>query len=370
MRVLHVLAERGFAGGENQLLATLAHLQKSGIESTIVLNEDARFRAHARGLGLQIHDMKIRNNADLSAAVRLRGLFRRLRPDLIHFADSRAHKVGAVAGLWCSELAPRIVTRRMDYALKPGPLRRWLYGRAVNAVVVISEAVREVVLKLGIDPTMVHLIHEGVDTARLGRVREAGRRRSAREQLGLEASDICGVTTASLHIRKGHDVLIDALGKVRVPDGRRIVWILAGEGPERRALEQRSRGLGQSAVVRLPGQVEDVTILLAAADLFCLASRHEGLGVALLEAMAAGVPSIAAKVGGMAESLVSGETGLHVAVGDAQGLARAIETVIGEPAVARRFADGGRRRTAEHFDVRAMGELTVGLYRRVAGRQT
>ena len=139
------------------------------------------------------------------------------------------------------------------------------------------------------------------------------------------------------------------------------------EGPVRRALELAARDLVPSVEVRLPGQVKDVTNLLAAADLFCLPSRHEGLGVALLEAMAAGVPCIASRVGGMAESLVSGETGLHVAVGDAEGLARAFETVIGDPAAARRFADGGRRRMADHFDVRAMGELTLGLYRRVAG---
>ncbi len=255
MRVLHVLAEKGLAGGENQLLAMLAHLQKSGVDSIVALNGDARLRPHVEGLGLETHEVKIRHNADFVAAARLRGLFRRLEPDLIHFADSRAHKVGALAGLWTSDLPPRIATRRMDYPLKPGPFRRWLYGRAVTAVVVISAAVRDVVLKLGIDPTNVHLIHEGVDTARLAELREPSRRRAAREQLGLGENDICGITTASLHVRKGHDVLVRALGAVQVPLGRRIVWIFAGEGPERGALEKTSSALPDSAVVRLPGAI-------------------------------------------------------------------------------------------------------------------
>ena len=370
MRILHVLAEKGFAGGENQLLATLVHLQQCGVESVIALNPTARFRPHAEDLGLQIHEVRIRNNIDVVGALALRKLFRRLRADLIHFTDSRAHKVGALAGLWRAKLPPRIVTRRMDYPLKPGPYRRWLYGSAVDAVVVISTAVREVVLNLGVDPQQVHLIYEGVDTERLGGLRGESSRRAARRELGLEEGDLCGVTAASLHVRKGHDVLVRALGKVGVPEGRRLVWIFAGEGPEREALRQAVEGLGDAVSVRLPGQVKDVETLLSAADLFCLPSRYEGLGVALLEAMAAGVPCVASRVGGMAESLIHRETGLHVPVGDEDALARAIQSLIDDPELARRLADGGRRRTAEQFDVRIMGESTLRLYRQLAGVQT
>lgn len=368
MRVLHVVAERGFAGGENQLLATLTHLRRSDIESVIALNTDARFRPHAEALGLEVHEVGIGNNADLFGAARLRHLFRDLQPDLIHFADSRAHKVGALAGVWSRGLPPRIVTRRMDYPLKSGPYRRWLYGRAVNAVVVISAAVRDVVLGLGIDPAMVHLIPEGVDTAGLAGLRAPEVRGPARSRLGLRDEDICGMTAASLHVRKGHDVLLSALRRIRLPAGRRIVWICAGDGPEREPLQRASRDLPDPVSLRLVGQVADVRPLLSAADLFCLPSRYEGLGVALLEAMAGGVPCIASRVGGMAESLVDGETGLHVEVGDAAGLARAIEALIGDPVLASRLADAGRIRTAEHFDVRLMGDRTAELYRRVAQR--
>ena len=369
MRILHVVAEKGFAGGENQLLATLVHLQRSGVESVIALNPTARFRPHAEDLGLEIHEVRIRNNIDVVGAVALRRLFRRVAADLIHFADSRAHKVGALAGLWGAKLPPRIVTRRMDYPLKPGPYRRWLYGGAGDAVVVISTAVREVVLKLGVDPQRVHLIYEGVDTARLGSLRGESSRRAARRQLGLEEEDLCGVTMASLHVRKGHDVLVGALGVVCVPRGRRLVWIFAGDGPEREALEQAVKGLEGNISVRLPGQVQDIETLLSAADLFCLPSRYEGLGVALLEAMAAGVPCVATRVGGMAESVIDRQTGLHVPVGDEEARARAIESLIDDPELARRLADGGRRRTAEQFDVQIMGESTLRLYRQVAGLQ-
>jgi glycosyltransferase involved in cell wall biosynthesis len=177
------------------------------------------------------------------------------------------------------------------------------------------------------------------------------------------------VTVASLHVRKGHDVLVGALGKVCVPAGRRLVWIFAGEGPERATLRQAVEGLGDAVSVRLPGQMKDVEMLLSAADLFCLPSRYEGLGVALLEAMAAGVPCVASRVGGMAESVIDGETGLHVPVGDEAALARAIESLIDDPQLARRLADGGRQRTAEQFDVRIMGESTLRLYRQLAGVQ-
>ena len=297
MRILHVLAERGFSGGENQLLATLRYLQAQGHEQILAVNVGAAFKQSAVDLGLACHDLRFRNNYDPLAAFALRRLYQRVAPDLIHLACSRSHKIGSLAGAFSGSLPPRVVTRRMDYPIRDTWFHRWVYGSAVDAVVAISQGVREAILKIGVDPSTVHLINEGVDTGCLGGLRDPEKRRAARSRLGLSDEDIFGVTTASLHVRKAHDVLLTALAKVQVPAGRRVVWLFGGDGPQREALKAQAAQLPGNLEVRIPGQIDYVQDALAAADMFCLPSHYEGLGVALLEAISTGVPCIATRVG-------------------------------------------------------------------------
>jgi glycosyltransferase involved in cell wall biosynthesis len=368
LRILHVLAERGFSGGENQLLATLRYLQASGHEQLLVLNERGRFQAHARDLGLEFSEQRFRNNFDRLAARSLRRRYCEVAPDLIHLACSRSHKIGALATVFGKSLPPRVVTRRMDYPIAKTAFHRWIYGGAVQGVVAISEGVRAAILALGIDPAMVYLINEGVDTASFGALRQPARRAAARARLELADGDIFGVTTASLHVRKAHELLLRALAGLTLPRDRRLVWLFGGDGPERARLTAQAAQLPAGIEVRIPGQIDDVPEALAAADLFCLPSRYEGLGVALLEALASGVPCIASRVGGMREVLVSGESGIHFEVGDVAGLSQAIQLVVDRPEWAAALGEAGMRGARERFDVGLMGRATEALYLRLAGR--
>lgn len=373
MRILHVLAERGFSGGENQLLATVRHLQAGGHEQHMVLDPRASFRGCAEQLEIPWTELRFRGNYDLIAARRLRRRIDEVRPDLVHLACSRSHKIGALATLFGrrNALPPRVVTRRMDYPIGNTPFRRWIYGRAVSAVVVISAGVRDAVLAVGVDPGRVHLIHEGVATRELASLRAPERRAAARARLGLDAATFFGVTNASLHRRKAHEVLLEALAGLDLPSGKRLVWLFGGDGPERAALQARAAELSSGIEVRIPGRIDYVQEALAAADAFCLPSRYEGLGVALLEAMASGVPCIASRVGGMREVLESGVSGLHVEPGDVAGLRAAVQSLVVDASLAARLGAAGSERARDLFDVTRMGEQTEALYRAVcAGSAT
>jgi glycosyltransferase involved in cell wall biosynthesis len=250
----------------------------------------------------------------------------------------------------------------MDYPIGNTWFRRWIYRRGVDGVVAISQGVLEAILAVGVDRSKVHLINEGVDTRHFGELRAADRRAVARQKLGLGDNDIFGVTTASLHIRKAHDVLLEALTKVVVPSGKRIVWLFGGDGPERSKLLSQAEQLPEQFDIRIPGQIDYVDDALAAADLYCLPSRYEGLGVALLEAVATGVPCIASRVGGMREVLESGVSGLHVEVEDVGGLRAAIQGLVDDPALAERLGASGMQRAKDRFDISLMGHKTETLY--------
>lgn len=381
MRILHVLSERGFSGGEHQLGYLLGHLKAQGHESVVVLNPRARFATMCADLGLDVHRVRMRNDADLIAVARLRRLFRQLQPDLIHLACSRGHKLGAHAALWMRNRPPLVATRRMDYPLGKSRYRRWLYGRAVDAVVAVSQGVRREVLAVGVPPERVHCIHDGVDEQRLAPLRKSTRRAAMRAELGVR-DEVVGLTSASLHRRKGHDVLLQALSALDLSEGRArhggvgssgLLWIIAGDGPERSTLEAQAASLGllegnvardaaRPVRVRFVGDVRPVDSLLAASDVFCLPSRKEGLGVALLEAMAAGLAVVGSRVGGIVEAIGGNGNGILVDVEDSVGLTLALESLCLDTERRERLGVGAAQRVRDNFTIRAMCEKTEALY--------
>lgn len=369
MRILHLLSERGYSGGEHQLAYLLEHLNDCGHESIFVLNPSARFEAKCRELGNEVRFVRMRNDADVVALWKLRRLFREIEPDLIHFACSRSHKIGAHASVGLRHLAPRVATRRMDYPLGRSRYRRWLYGRAVQAVVAVSEGVRREVLAVGVPEDHVHCIHDGVDAERLRDLRTSEHRARTRAQHGIADDALVGLTSASLHARKGQDLLIAALEGL---GDREIVWLIAGDGPERAALEDRARAAGMldpnaGRRVLFLGDVRPVDPLLATADLFCLPSRKEGLGVALLEAMAAGLACVGTGVGGILEAIENERSGLLFEVEDASGLRSALCRLVDDAELRGRLGAAAQQRVQDHFDIRRMCSRTEELYSRLAG---
>jgi glycosyltransferase involved in cell wall biosynthesis len=138
---------------------------------------------------------------------------------------------------------------------------------------------------------------------------------------------------------------------------------LVGEGPERAAVAAEARRLAAGRV-QLVGARRDIRELLASADLFVLSSRSEGLPISVLEAMAAGLPVVATDVGGLSELVVDGETGILVPAADPKALAEAVERLLLDPELRRRFGTASRRRAERRFDLPRFRDAHVRLYRR------
>ena len=162
---------------------------------------------------------------------------------------------------------------------------------------------------------------------------------------------------ARLVEQKDHRALVDAAPAIleRFPDVR---FVVVGDGPLHAELERRAGGLP----FEFTGAREDVPELLAGFDVFVFPSRFEGLCLAVIEAQAAGVPVVATPVGGIRETVVDGETGLLVPVGDRTGLAEAVGRLLDDPELAARLAAEARRRVRDRYSVERMVEETLRLY--------
>jgi len=174
------------------------------------------------------------------------------------------------------------------------------------------------------------------------------------------------IVVAKLMEQKGHVFLLRALPPLleRYPD---LHVLLVGDGPLRGALTAMIAGLQGRARVHLAGNRGDVSDLLAASDLFVLPSLWEGLPMALLEAMASGLPAVVTRVSGTAEVVVDGESGLLVPAGDIERLRAAIGMVLGDPDRARRMGRAARERVERSYSARAQAVRHSELYRRATG---
>ncbi|HYE86923.1 MAG TPA: glycosyltransferase, partial [Vicinamibacterales bacterium] len=172
------------------------------------------------------------------------------------------------------------------------------------------------------------------------------------------------VNVGALVGHKGQKFLIDAMPIVvrEVPDAHLVIF---GEGELRVPLEKQIRHLNLGKRVLLPGFREDVLSLVKSADLFVMSSITEGLGSAVLDAMAMGLAVVGTNAGGIPEAVVHEETGLLVEPGDARALAQAIVKMLKSASLRQQFGESGRRRVAEQFGVDRLVEGTLAVYHRL-----
>lgn len=355
LKILHVDPELAFGGGERQVAGLIRHLARRGHENVLAAAPGSRLASVIPAADARLHPLRIRNDLDLPAALRLRRLIAVESPHVVHFHTSRAHALSP----WLGRIAATrgVVTRRMDYALRRGWRTDLLYNRSVAAVVAISEEVRRRLVAAGVREQRISLIRSGVEPP-VGLPGPAGRA-AARQRFGLGDELAVGVV-AALERRKGHDVLLRAIAGLRGQPPIRC--LVCGDGSQRAALERLAQDLGIASCVRFLGEQRQVADVLAALDVFVMPSRHEGLGVAVLEAMAMGLPVVASAVGGIPEAVDAGHTGLLVPVEDATALGAAIDELARDLERARGMGVAGRARVLEKFSMDAMASGYQRLY--------
>jgi len=234
-----------------------------------------------------------------------------------------------------------------------------------TAVIHVSESQAREAEALRLAPAgRTHVIVNGVDVA--GLTAKAEPREAARAALGLADGELGIGIVARLDPIKAVDALLEAFARVAraLPRARLIV---IGDGPEAGRLHALTRSLGIDSRVRFTGAVPDAARLLGGLDLYVSASRREGLSLAVLEAMALGLPVVATRVAGHVDAVSDGVTGRLVATDEPRALAHALVSLLGEPAAARRaLGEAGRRRVEQRFGAERMAAETAALYRAVA----
>ena len=254
---------------------------------------------------------------------------------------------------WLAGVPARIATHHGIIENFPAwieKLHTWLVNAGIASVLVsVSGKTLEQAIHAGIRPECNTVIPNGI----LPVIIRSADRSEIRREIGLENGGPMLLSVGRLVYQKGHEYLVHAMPQVlrRYPRAKAVI---CGEGALRPDLERQIGELGLQSSVKLLGNRNDVGPFLASADLFVLPSRWEGLPVALLEAMGAGLPVVATRVEGVDEVVEDERQGLLVPPEDSDALASALLQLIGDPQLRSRMGEAARRRIQAHYTLDIM----------------
>ncbi len=350
LKILHIDPERAWGGGEAQVIGLLSYLSCRGHQNHLLCHPDGVLDKEARRIGIATSPIRIRNDLDLRPIFSLRRRIRTEGYDIVHFHTKRAHalSLGLTQGY---SGAKYVVTRRMDYPVRKNWYHRYLYNRQVDGIVAISEKIADILAEGGVRKEKIGVIYSGVDPAPFAEVREA-----------VPGSDAPVIgTVAVLEERKGHRYLLEAAALLK-RQGNRLTYRFAGEGSRRDELQGLVQKLGLQKEVSFLGFVSDVPRFLASIDLLVLPSLYEGLGVSVLEAMAAGRAVVASRVGGLPELVEDSVTGVLVPRKDSSALATAIAGLVSQRSLLKEMGKNAWERVEQNFTMERMAKQNEDYY--------
>jgi glycosyltransferase involved in cell wall biosynthesis len=345
-RVLFIAPNLRVGGAERQWSILLPGLRERGFDVRLAaLDGGGPFLEPIERAGVPADVVAMRHQADLGRLLRS-PVIRRFRPDTI---VSRA-----VSGMYVGHALARLRHARHVYnehrqvgmALSPrAKLMLDLLGRRVDLLLLVADDQATEWRQRGVPPQRIRVIANGVPVAHVADTRSA-----IRYELGLAADAVVVVIVAALRPEKRVADFVEAIRRAR-RSRPELHGVIVGDGPERPAIEAAAAETGS---VTLLGQRDDVPRILQAADVFALTSEYEAAPMAILEAMASGLPVVATDVGGVRRVVRDGDTGLLIAPRQPGRIAAALARLSGDEELRRTLGRNGADEHRRHWDARVM----------------
>jgi L-malate glycosyltransferase len=362
-RICHLI-EGSTAQATEPLAIQLMHHLRSGYRFSLVYLTESRVRPAELGeIGFPVHVIVARPGRTWESSRRLAQLLERKKIDLVHAHQSRALPCALIARVFYRRptiLLSEHLRRYPDCVSPKRVVVNRLFLEPRDRIVASSHSVREsLILNDGLPPTQVEVIYDGVHLPPRKWSEEDCS--ALRRDIGVHPDALLVLQSARFEIGQNHTLAIQAFEQV-VRALPRAVLVLAGEGPDRRIVEEtvRQRGLG-AHVVFLEDR-GDPDLLLASVDLLLVTASRDGTLADLTRALAAGKPVVATRVGGVAEVVEDRTCGLITAPGDYAGLAESIHRLGASPDLCQQFGRRARERAEALFSHATTRERYAKVY--------
>ena len=357
--VWYAIASFGFGGLEIRILEEAERLTQRGYHVTFICNPGSPIFAEASRRQFPVIGLAMRQCFDVMAIVRMMRLLRQVQPHILHVHTSRDHWIGGVAGRLAA--VPLVRTRHIGCAVSTNPFSSAIYRHLSDRIIASSQAIKQDLLRIPALPEeRVTVIAGG---ANLERFRASADGNHIKQEFQLQKGAPLIGCIARLDAPKGQQYLITALQDVvsRYPTAR---LLLIGEGPGRSILERQVVALGLEHHVTFTGFRRDVPDILAAMTVVAVPSTcPEAIPQIIIQTLAMGKPVVASRVGGVAELVIDGQTGLLVEPQDSGALAAALIWVLSHPKEAMDMARCGKVEVLARYSLDRDVDATEAVYR-------
>jgi glycosyltransferase involved in cell wall biosynthesis len=362
VKVLQVTTHINIGGIANYILNLSGGLKASGAD-VIVASSGGNLEDEFRSRGIPHRHLNIKTKFEFGpkvifSAFRLAGIVRAEKIDIIH-AHSRVSQVAAFFASLLTRV-PYVTTCHGYFKMRS----RKVFDTWGRLVIAISDAVKShLKYDLGVDSDRIRLIYSGVDIDKFDRHYSAAQKDEIKRDLGLKDAPVIG-NIGRLSQVKGQRFLVQAMAEI-INRRTDIQCLILGDGDERFALENLARSLNIKDHIYFISSTIDTSRLLAIMDVFVFPSIKEGLGIALLEAMAAGKACVASDIGGISDIMKEPSCGMLVAVGDTMAIAESVMTIFNNKTLRQTMGGNARRLVSEKFSLDAMIDNVIQLYKEV-----
>jgi glycosyltransferase involved in cell wall biosynthesis len=356
MNILHIDTETGFRGGELQVILLMEGLKDKGHKNFLITPKNSLLTKKASSFAEVIFPINPRRIFDVFNIFKICRFIDFSQADVLHLHTSHSLLIGGVAGR--IKDAPIVFTKRVDFPIKG----RFKYNRLTDKIIAISQAVKDVLIRGGIEEDKITVVHSGIDTKKFDGVQKA---EHLFREFNIPKKNLVVGTIAHLTDHKGHIYLLQAIPKIlkEIPN---CLFLFVGEGELKESLIGKARILGIKDRVIFTGFREDIPKILSILDLFVLPSHLEGLCTSLMDALYMQVPIVATTAGGIPEVIDNGRTGLLVPPKDPNALTEAVVKLMKDEDKKTVFAKRGKKKVSEKFTASKMVEGVEKVYLSIA----
>ncbi|MCB9480665.1 MAG: glycosyltransferase [Desulfobacteraceae bacterium] len=356
--VMHIDTDRQWRGGQQQGFYLHKKLLEKDISSVFLCQPGSLLNEKLESENLLYLTMKINGEADFLAGKKIAGICREKNINILHLHDAHA----MATGLWAKVFNPSLLlvgVRRVDYPIKKNIFSQYKYKSAkMTKIVAISDEIKRILIKDGIDESKIEVIKSGVDIDKFSNIEKS---LYLNEKLNLPDNAFIAGTVAALAGHKDYPTLLRAfqIAAGKIPN---LYFVSIGDGPDRDAIFRLRDELGLKDRFILRGFQKDVGNHLKNYDVFVLSSKTEGLGTSVMDAMAAGLPCICCKSGGIPELIDDGVNGLLVEKENPVFLADKIIEVFTEEKLRIELGKAAREKSSQ-FSIDKTVDENIELYK-------
>lgn len=358
-RVLHLDSEHYWRGGQQQAIYLHEGLLRRNIYSEFACKNNSEISKYLSSKNLRSYEFNFSNEFDIVTAYNIALFCSENGVNIIHCHSAHAHSIGLISKYIFNK--PLLVSsRRVDFHIQNNKLSRFKYNTdKLSKIICISEAIKKVLIDDGLNDSSLITIHSGIDLNKF----DNSSMEIPFEEHNINSDDIVIGTIAAIADHKDYPNLVLAAKKV-VEIMPNTKFVALGDGPDREKIEKLISDNQLESKFILAGFKSNVGDYLKMFDIFVLASKTEGLGTSILDAMSVGLPIVASDTGGIPEAVINDYNGYLTQPGDSGLLAKAIIKLINDKNIMDKFGKNSLLKVKE-FDINTTIEKNIKLYHEI-----